>query len=198
MIKNIVFDINGVLITQDYARNQKNGYTLGNLLTSGIINSTDIWKDYNRGLYHDDREVTERLCQKLPLLKSRIIQTMDKNQYLKYTENRSMCDLLRKLRENYNVFILSNQTVADYKRLLSFEIIANTPAIVSCRVGCKKPEKAIYQALIDTYKIKPEETVFIDDLPKNIKTARQLGFKTIWHVNNQSTESQLQSIIKEK
>jgi len=33
--------------------------------------------------------------------------------------------------------------------------------------------------LIDRYRINPQETLFIDDNPENIQTAKQLGFQTL-------------------
>ena len=42
-----------------------------------------------------------------------------------------------------------------------------------------KPNKDIYLIAIKRYKLNPTETVFIDDNFDNIKTANQLGFKTI-------------------
>ena len=42
-----------------------------------------------------------------------------------------------------------------------------------------KPEPGIYEALLERYKIRPEEAVFFDDLPQNLEAARRFGLSTV-------------------
>ena len=49
-------------------------------------------------------------------------------------------------------------------------------AVYSYRVGCAKPEAEIFHLSARQFGVEPGETLFIDDLPANIATARQLGF----------------------
>ena len=49
----------------------------------------------------------------------------------------------------------------------------------SYKIGMRKPEARIYEYLIKDLGINPNETVFLDDLGMNLKTARQLGINTI-------------------
>ena len=51
--------------------------------------------------------------------------------------------------------------------------------IISYEVKTIKPEPAIYQALLDTYPILPDESVFLDDRKENIEGAKNFGFHTI-------------------
>ena len=55
--------------------------------------------------------------------------------------------------------------------------------VYSCREGVAKPNHAIYQRLLDRYSLKPETTLFIDDLSQNVAVARELGFQTIQYQN---------------
>ena len=47
--------------------------------------------------------------------------------------------------------------------------------IISCEVHLIKPEKEIYQLLLDTYNLEPEQTMFIDDRVENVEAAATLG-----------------------
>ena len=47
-----------------------------------------------------------------------------------------------------------------------------------------KPEISTYQKVIKKYSLKPLTTVMIDDLPNNLKTAKDLGMKTVLIKNN--------------
>ena len=58
-------------------------------------------------------------------------------------------------------------------------------AIYSFDVGCRKPNKKIYDILLKKSKSKPNECVFIDDLSENVHAAQLLGIKGI-HYRGQS------------
>lgn len=49
----------------------------------------------------------------------------------------------------------------------------------SYKIGMRKPEARIYEYIIKDLEINPKETIFLDDLGMNLKTARQLGINTI-------------------
>ena len=44
----------------------------------------------------------------------------------------------------------------------------------------RKPDLSSYKKVIELSGINPEESIFIDDLEKNIIGARQSGLKTFW------------------
>ena len=47
-------------------------------------------------------------------------------------------------------------------------------------LGMRKPDKLIFEHVINDSKIKPEETLFVDDLQINIISAAELGFQTYY------------------
>lgn len=51
--------------------------------------------------------------------------------------------------------------------------------VVSGEEKLIKPDKRIYEVLLNRYNLNAEECVFIDDSPANIKAAAELGFKAI-------------------
>lgn len=50
-------------------------------------------------------------------------------------------------------------------------------AVLSFEVGAVKPHPPIYQYAIDTYRLDPAATCYFDDLPANIATGRDFGFR---------------------
>lgn len=48
-----------------------------------------------------------------------------------------------------------------------------------------KPDVAAYASLVDTLDIDPASALFVDDLARNLKPAKQLGMTTVW-MNNGS------------
>ncbi len=51
--------------------------------------------------------------------------------------------------------------------------------VESSVVGLRKPDPRIYQHACDELGVQPAEAVFLDDIGRNLKTARQLGMATI-------------------
>lgn len=51
--------------------------------------------------------------------------------------------------------------------------------VISGDIGIRKPDPAIFQYLINRLKVKAGDAVFVDDNPKNLDSATELGLKTI-------------------
>ena len=52
-------------------------------------------------------------------------------------------------------------------------------AILTIKIKLIKPNPAVFKKVINKYKFEPEETLFIDDLYDNCKSAESVGIKTI-------------------
>lgn len=96
--------------------------------------------------------------------------------------------LLHALREHYNVYLLSNTNQIHYDHLNSkFKKLYGIAcldelfdkAYYSFKVGLRKPTREIFMHVLTSERLEPLETVFIDDLEQNVKTASQLNIKTI-------------------
>ena len=53
--------------------------------------------------------------------------------------------------------------------------------VISGEVGVRKPDAAIYSLAAERIGLPPQECVFVDDLPGNLKPARTLGMATVVH-----------------
>ena len=51
--------------------------------------------------------------------------------------------------------------------------------IESSKVGLRKPDPRIYQLACSSLGVAPNEAVFLDDIGRNLKAARELGMRTI-------------------
>ena len=51
-------------------------------------------------------------------------------------------------------------------------------------LGAKIPRGSFYQYFLDTYKLVPDECLFIDDLQKNVEGARAAGMQAVQFCNN--------------
>jgi putative hydrolase of the HAD superfamily len=64
-------------------------------------------------------------------------------------------------------------------------------AVISSRVHFCKPEREIYEHLLETYGLVPGETVFIDDVAANVEAARALGIHAIQFLDVATTADAL-------
>ncbi|UTI64172.1 HAD family phosphatase [Paraconexibacter antarcticus] len=67
--------------------------------------------------------------------------------------------------------------------------------VISGEHGIRKPEPGIYALAVERMGMAPEELVFVDDLPGNLKPARALGIHTILHRDNATTLAELEAIL---
>lgn len=115
-------------------------------------------------------------------------------QYMKYIALESLrniesCDytipMLRSLKmAGYKLYILSNwgkwhfeelQKRNEFREFLQYF----DGGIVSYQVGLKKPDRKIYEILIDKYNIDPTSAVFYDDKPENVQAAKEVGLNAV-------------------
>lgn len=104
-------------------------------------------------------------------------------------------EMLKRLKNEgkYRTFILSNTNIIHYrfytallKRVHGVDGLESLVehAYFSHEIGLKKPNRDIFDYVVEHSHIKPEESIFIDDNEANIKAANALGFNTIFLKGN--------------
>jgi len=67
--------------------------------------------------------------------------------------------------------------------------------VESSVVGLRKPDPRIYQHACDEIGVEPAEVVFLDDIGRNLKTARQLGMTTIKVESPKAALAELERVL---
>jgi len=67
--------------------------------------------------------------------------------------------------------------------------------VISHLEGIRKPDPAIYALGAERIGLPPEECVFVDDLPGNLKPARAMGMATVAHRSAAETVAELEEIL---
>ena len=83
---------------------------------------------------------------------------------------------------------------ATYDRALLAELFDGV--VISGDVGLRKPTPEIYAMGARAVSLAPEECVFVDDLPFNLKPARELGMATVRHVEARQTIAELEGLLE--
>lgn len=190
-IKNIIFDLGGVVVTLDQPKTDAALGQLGGmsgeefrLLAAENIN---LFQEIERGEISPD-VFLEGLRT---LLGAKVTR-----EELVDAWNAMLIDLppenlqtIERLGKDYRLFMLSNtneihieqvhRMVKAVSGLEDFSSLFEAP-YYSQRIGARKPEPRAYQHILEKHGLAPEETFFIDDNAENIQGAQALGIQT-WH-----------------
>jgi HAD superfamily hydrolase (TIGR01509 family) len=67
--------------------------------------------------------------------------------------------------------------------------------IRSGQVGVRKPGPEIYRLTADRLGVRPDECVFVDDIPANVEGARAVGMWALLHRDSAITVPKLESLL---
>jgi epoxide hydrolase-like predicted phosphatase len=67
--------------------------------------------------------------------------------------------------------------------------------VISAEEGLRKPDPAIYELGAQRIGLDPADCVFVDDLPGNLKPARDLGMATVHHRASTQTVPALERLM---
>lgn len=188
-IKNIIFDLGGVIIDINYP---KTAHTFEQF---GAINFNELYTQSKQDSLFDDfetgkmsaKQFRQTLCQKLNL-------DITDDQF-DQAWNAMLLDLpgerlefIKSLRAQYRVFLFSNTNAIHLSKV--FEISKNQNGhnnfydifekqYYSHLIGYKKPHQSSFETILKENDLVPEETIFIDDTHKHVLGAREAGIHAI-------------------
>lgn len=197
-IKNIVFDFGGVLLDWNPRYFYRTFFWDEKEMEAFLANiCTDEWNaEQDRG--RSFSEGIKLLQSQHPEYRKAIQLFADKWEDMLKSEIPDSVELLRELKEKkYRIWGLTNWSAETiqiaYRKYDFFKLFDGI--VVSGEEKLIKPDKRIYKVLLDRYKLNPEESVFIDDSPANIKSAQELGFNAILFENIVNVREQLSNIL---
>lgn len=95
-----------------------------------------------------------------------------------FAQNRPVIDLIKALRKRgrSRLLLLSNTNVWHVEHIKKrYDVLPLFDSLIlSCEVGCCKPDKRIYQRAI-TLSADPTQIIYVDDIPEYVKAACKLG-----------------------
>lgn len=103
-------------------------------------------------------------------------------------------------KQGFKIAILSNMPF-DFMDLygdrVEFFKLADVP-IFSCDYGIVKPERRIYEIVLEELGLSPEETVFFDDSSKNIDGAKAVGIHGFVFTTVEQAKSDLEGLLEKE
>ena len=182
MIRNILFDMGNVLIRfdRDYFISRLGIEGADKELLKREVFLSLEWARMDRGSM-TDAEAAESVCRRLPErlhdAAAKLVAMWDRP----ILPFEGMAELIGELKAaGYGIYLLSNAFTRQHEywpRVPGNEHFDGT--LISADVKLIKPDHAIYHLMLETFGLKGEECVFIDDLPTNIEAAVDCGINGI-------------------
>jgi len=193
-IKNIVFDLGGIVINIDYYA------TIEGFKKIGFVNFNEIYSQMRQAHVFDNYD-------KGLILPSEFRNELRNMSGATFTDvefdsawNAMILDLplkrvetLKKLSKYFKNFLLSNTNEIHLEYFFNyvnsvfghgvFESLFEKP-YYSCRMGMRKPDLEIYHKVINDSRLTASETLFIDDTAFNVDAAIEAGMQG-YYLNKQ-------------
>ena len=198
-LKNIIFDLGGVLLDINYTKTEKAFNQLG------FKEFKNMYSQYNANTLFEDLEtgsITNKSFYEaiinispLPISSNQITEAW--NAMLLHFRTESLY-FLENISSRYRLFLLSNtnaihlQAFQDIFVKETGKVLLDdyfTKAYYSHRVGLRKPNADIFEFVLKDADILAGESLFIDDSINNVQAAKSLGFLTHLLVSDEKIES---------
>lgn len=189
-IRNIIFDLGKVLLNLDFDASIQAFQKLG--LKNSVLDQRQVYSDPVFYELETGRVTPEAF-------RERVRNILNNRQLTDHQIDDAWCAMIldipghrvqtvQKLAEKYQVFLFSNTNKIHIDRLLpafkkqhgiDFATLF-VKDFYSHELNERKPEISSFQKVIELSGVNPSETLFVDDLEKNIIGAQQAGLKTFW------------------
>lgn len=187
MIKNIIFDMGNVLLDYDpevplnaFVENEEDKNRIRKELFEG-----EEWILRDLGLISQEEQFS-RICERIP---GHLHSQLKKCVYewdicmTPVAEAKDFCDYVKN--KGYRIYVLSNASTSFYEyfpRFAPFDYFDGI--VVSADIHIIKPDRKIYEYILEKYQLRAEECLFIDDRQENIDAARCVGMQGTVFRNN--------------
>lgn len=188
-IKNIIFDYGNVIFELDFQKLEQAFKDIGipdtaSFFTHKVQNELFDQLDLGSISPAEFRNEVRRIAGKPDLLDDDINNAWNA---LLVGIAEGNHDVLLEMKDKYRTFLLSNNNEMHYDYIMrylkdNFDLDDNSSFFekdyYSHLMGMRKPNAEIFEFVLNTHGLVPEETLFIDDSPQHLEAASKLGIKT--------------------
>lgn len=188
-IKNIIFDLGGVI----YAINYKT--TIKAFQALGINDFDSLFAKAGQSSLFDDLE-TGRISKDEFLLKLQAYlpkevtnaQIIDAWNAMLIGFMPDALECIKQLKHKYRLFLLSNTNAFHIEKITSKEGLVLfeqfcalfEKVYLSHEIGMRKPHTEVFHHIVEAQKLSASETLFIDDSPQHVEGALEAGLKAYY------------------
>jgi HAD superfamily hydrolase (TIGR01509 family) len=197
-VRNVIFDLGGVVFdwNPDHIVSRVQPVPeMRAALKAALFGHAD-WRLFDRGTLSEP-ELIERLQLRLGATRQEVDAILDavRNSLVEKPET---LELMRALQgQGTPLYCLSNMPATIYTHLRRrhhfWDVFSGI--VISGEVQMMKPEPEVFMHLLETFNLRADESVFVDDLLSNIESARQVGLHAIWFKDAAQCRRELDQIL---
>ncbi len=191
MIKNIVFDLGGVLVGLNRGACEEAFRRIGFNDFGKILNEYvqgGFFLEYEKGAISTEEFMDIVRSYIDPQIRESVTDLQILGAMGAFLEDIPgyKLDYLIELKKRYRLFMLSNTNPIAIEIVRPLFLTKGIPLesyfdklFLSYQMKLAKPDDVIFEKVIESAVICASETLFVDDSPLNIETAKRLGYKTL-------------------
>jgi putative hydrolase of the HAD superfamily len=189
MVEAVIFDFGGVLTTspfEAFARFEREHKLPADIIrrTNAANHLDNAWAKFERA--EVDIEAFDQLFADESRALGAEVRGKDVLPLLAGDLRPEMVEALKRIGENFKTGCITNNLPANAigsaagRRLYIAEVMTLFDHVIeSAKIGLRKPDPRIYQMMVETLQVDPNNCVYLDDLGINLKPARAMGMTTI-------------------
>ena len=180
-IKAVIFDLGNVLVNYDVKKAARR------FSKAGGISQFRIWVHFFLSKFEQRYTRGEISTREFYKAATRVFKKPVPYKIFKhywndiFWQNPGMERLLVRIKRHYPLYLISNTNAMHFTYLKKhFKLLRHfKQKFPSHEVGARKPELRIYRRVLKKIGLKPQETVFIDDMKSFIRGAKKVGMHAI-------------------
>jgi glucose-1-phosphatase len=198
-IRNIIFDLGGVVLNIDYHATEQAFIKLG------VTGFPELYSQAKQDHLFDRFETGEMKADEFRNKIRELSQLNLSDAEIDDAWNAMLGDIpeirirvIQSLQRNYRLFLLSNTNTIHAEAFMAY--ISETygsgllsslfeQVYLSCNMGCRKPDAEIFHRVLMENHLNPSETLFIDDTERHVLGAAKCGLKTIYLTSDKTLET---------
>ncbi len=178
MVKNIIFDMGGVLIDFDPHKTLRKEFSEEDARTAErVLFESGLWNNVDLGTMRFP-DIAREACKRLPArMHAPLTDVLLRWWDVEMPPLPQMEAFVREVKDaGYKVYLCSNTSDEIYDHFDAIPALRLMDGILaSCDYGVTKPDARLYEALYARFDLLPQECFFIDDMMRNIEGAAKTG-----------------------
>jgi FMN phosphatase YigB (HAD superfamily) len=200
MIKNIIFDLGNVLISfkpSEYFEKKNYPGAIKKTILTDIFGSKE-WLMLDNGDISTPQAI-DAISKRSSLNKEEIAHIFNLRTDLMFPLDTNVRLLPELKKKGYRLYFLSNFPLDIFEEVRTgyFFFRYFDGGLISAEAKSSKPETGIYKLLLEKYSLLPNQSLFIDDIEKNVKTAMSFGMKGIFTNGSLEISEMIEEALKD-
>jgi putative hydrolase of the HAD superfamily len=198
MIKNLVFDLGNVLISfrpSEFFNKKNFPETIKSKILPDIFGSRE-WLMLDNGDINTS-EAIDRIAEKSSLKKEEIAHIFNLRTEMMFPLDSNVRLLPELRKQGFRLYFLSNFPIDIFEEIRTgyFFFTYFDGGVISSEVKFSKPDKRIFEILLEKYRLVPSESLFVDDVEINVRSAESLGMKGLVTYGSDDISHELEAAL---